>query len=162
MVQGRAHGVGAALAGLCDIAIVTEDSSFAIPEMDRDIPPTLVTAALCDRIPLKTLAYLVLTRRVLSGTGGARCRTDQPGGPCASHRRGGPSRRYEHCQMRRGRAACVQTVPPTGSRQGNLRRERFRGPYGRERPVGTLLIEVWQVHHVVEVVRRIQKRSLVL
>jgi enoyl-CoA hydratase/carnithine racemase len=62
IVQGRAFGVGAALAAVCDMTIVSEDSRFQIPEMERDIPPTLVMAALCDRIPLKTLSYLVFSR----------------------------------------------------------------------------------------------------
>jgi enoyl-CoA hydratase/carnithine racemase len=65
VVQGRAFGVGAALAAACDIAIAAEDAQFQIPELGRDIPPTLVMAALCDRVPLKTLAYMVFSRRVL-------------------------------------------------------------------------------------------------
>ncbi|MBL0423455.1 enoyl-CoA hydratase/isomerase family protein [Ramlibacter sp. AW1] len=67
VVQGRAHGVGTALAAVCDITIAAEDSRFCIPEMERDIPPTLVMAALCDRVPLKTLSYLVLSRHEWSG-----------------------------------------------------------------------------------------------
>jgi enoyl-CoA hydratase/carnithine racemase len=35
--------------------------------MDRDIPPTLVMAALCDRVPLKSLSFMVLSRRTWSG-----------------------------------------------------------------------------------------------
>jgi enoyl-CoA hydratase/carnithine racemase len=65
VVQGRAFGVGAALAAACDIAIASEDAQFQIPELERDIPPTLVMSALCDRVPLKTLAYMVFSRRVL-------------------------------------------------------------------------------------------------
>lgn len=68
VVQGRAFGVGAALAAACDIAIAAEDARFQIPELERDIPPTLVMAALCDRVPLKTLAYMVFSRRVLSAS----------------------------------------------------------------------------------------------
>lgn len=67
IVQGRAIGVGTALAAVCDLTLAAEDAQFQIPEMDRDIPPTLVMAALCDRVPLKSLAYLVLSRRVWSG-----------------------------------------------------------------------------------------------
>jgi enoyl-CoA hydratase/carnithine racemase len=62
LVHGRAIGVGTALAAVCDITIATEDARFQIPEMERDIPPALVMAALCDRVPLKTLAYLVFSR----------------------------------------------------------------------------------------------------
>lgn len=68
VVQGRALGVGTALAAVCDITLAAEDARFAIPEMERDIPPTLVMAALCDRVPPKTLAWMVLSRRTLSGT----------------------------------------------------------------------------------------------
>jgi enoyl-CoA hydratase/carnithine racemase len=67
IVQGRATGVGTALASVCDITLATEDSRFQIPEMERDIPPTLVMAALCDRVPLKALSYLVFSRREWTG-----------------------------------------------------------------------------------------------
>lgn len=68
LVQGRAVGVGTALAAVCDLALATEDARFSVPEMERDIPPTLVMAALCDRVPRKTLAYLVLSRCEWSGS----------------------------------------------------------------------------------------------
>ncbi|MDB5966631.1 MAG: enoyl-CoA hydratase/isomerase family protein [Polaromonas sp.] len=67
IVQGRALGVGTALAAVCDMTLVAEDATFQIPEMERDIPPTLVMAALYDRVPLKTLTYLVLSRREWNG-----------------------------------------------------------------------------------------------
>lgn len=67
IVQGRAFGVGTALASVCDMTIVAEDARFQIPEMERDIPPTLVMAALCDRVPLKTLTYMVYSRREWTG-----------------------------------------------------------------------------------------------
>lgn len=65
VVQGRAFGVGTALAAACDITLAADEASFAIPEMERDIPPTLVMAALCDRVPLKTLSLMVLGRTTL-------------------------------------------------------------------------------------------------
>lgn len=61
-VRGRAFGVGCALAGLADVAVAADDARFAIPEMDRDIPPTLVMTALADRLPRAALARLVLSR----------------------------------------------------------------------------------------------------
>jgi enoyl-CoA hydratase len=67
VVQGRAIGVGTALAAVCDMTLAAEDSRFQVPEMERDIPPTLVMAALADRVPLKALAYLVFTRREWNG-----------------------------------------------------------------------------------------------
>jgi enoyl-CoA hydratase/carnithine racemase len=66
VVQGRAFGVGAALACVCDITLAQTGSRFSVPELERDIPPALVMAALHDRVPLKTLAMLVYTREELS------------------------------------------------------------------------------------------------
>jgi enoyl-CoA hydratase/carnithine racemase len=65
-VRGRAHGVGCALAGLADIAIAADTAVFSIPEMNRDIAPTLVMTALADRIPRAALARLVMTRDEIS------------------------------------------------------------------------------------------------
>jgi enoyl-CoA hydratase/carnithine racemase len=61
-VQGRAFGVGCALAGLADICIASDTATFSVPEMDKDIAPTLVMTALSDRISRTDLARLVLTR----------------------------------------------------------------------------------------------------
>ena len=61
-VRGRAEGVGCALAALADVAIAAEDAVFCVPEMNRDIAPTLVMDALADRLPRAALARLVLTR----------------------------------------------------------------------------------------------------
>ena len=38
-VQGRAHGFGCGLVGVCDIAIAADDAEFALPEMEKGIPP---------------------------------------------------------------------------------------------------------------------------
>ena len=61
-VQGRAAGVGCALAGLADICIAAEDATFSVPEMDKDVAPTLVMTALADRISRAALARLVFGR----------------------------------------------------------------------------------------------------
>src|SRR6185312_6780278 len=66
-VQGRAAGVGCALAGLADVGIAAEDAQFTIPEMNHDIAPTLVMTALTDRIPRNHLAHLVITRDPIDG-----------------------------------------------------------------------------------------------
>lgn len=66
-VQGRAAGVGAALAGLADVAIAAEDAAFTIPEMNHDIAPTLVMTALVERIPRNHLARMVITRDAIDG-----------------------------------------------------------------------------------------------
>ena len=57
-VQGRAHGFGCGLVGMCDIALAADDSQFALPEMDKGIPPTLVMSALAD-VNRKTLVDMV-------------------------------------------------------------------------------------------------------
>ena len=57
-VQGRAHGFGCGLVGVCDVALAADDSQFALPEMDKGIPPTLVMSALAD-VNRKTLVDMV-------------------------------------------------------------------------------------------------------
>lgn len=66
VIRGRAIGVGCALAGVCDISVAAAGATFQIPEMERDIPPTLVMSALIGRVPIKTVARMVLTRDTLS------------------------------------------------------------------------------------------------
>jgi enoyl-CoA hydratase len=66
VVHGRAMGAGCGLACVCDITVCAEDASFAIPEMERDIPPTLVLTALIGRVPSKTLAFMVFSREAMS------------------------------------------------------------------------------------------------
>jgi enoyl-CoA hydratase/carnithine racemase len=66
VVQGKALGVGCALAALCDITVASDDATFAVPEMNHNIPPTLVISALADRIPYKTLSHLVLLREPIT------------------------------------------------------------------------------------------------
>ena len=65
-VQGKAAGAGCALACVCDITYCSDNSQFTIPEMERDIPPTLVLTALLDRVPTKTLAHMVYSREALT------------------------------------------------------------------------------------------------
>jgi enoyl-CoA hydratase/carnithine racemase len=59
VVQGRAFGLGCALAAACDITIAGESAQFALPEILHGIPPTLAMSALRGRVPPKALAYLV-------------------------------------------------------------------------------------------------------
>lgn len=65
LVRGRAHGVGFALAGLGDIVLAEEGADFALPEMNRDIPPLLVATALADRLPRIGLARAIFGRESL-------------------------------------------------------------------------------------------------
>ncbi|WP_417625715.1 enoyl-CoA hydratase-related protein [Pararhodobacter aggregans] len=65
-VQGRAAGVGCALAALADVAVAGRGAVFSVPEMNHDIAPTLVMDALVDRVPRAVLARLVLTRQAVT------------------------------------------------------------------------------------------------
>jgi enoyl-CoA hydratase len=59
VVQGLANGLGCALAAVCDVTIAADDARFALPEMKSDLPPTLAMYAHLDRIPTKSLLWLV-------------------------------------------------------------------------------------------------------
>lgn len=62
IVQGQATGMGCAMAALCDVTLAADDARFLVPEMDRDLPPTLVMWALADRVTRKAASYLVYSR----------------------------------------------------------------------------------------------------
>ena len=59
IVQGRSFGLGCALVSACDVAIAAAGARFKLPEMEKDLPPTLAMSALLQRVPPKTIAYLV-------------------------------------------------------------------------------------------------------
>jgi len=59
VVQGAAHGFGAAIAGACDVTIAHDSARFRLPEMEYNLPPTLAVSALLPRVPLKGLAWMV-------------------------------------------------------------------------------------------------------
>ena len=59
VVQGKAHGFGAAVSGACDLTIAADNARFRLPEMEKDLPPTLAISALMPRVPRKALTYLV-------------------------------------------------------------------------------------------------------
>lgn len=63
VVKGRAYGFGCALASVCDITIADENARFAINEFSNNILPTMVMSSLVDRIPLKSIMYLVWTAK---------------------------------------------------------------------------------------------------
>ncbi len=69
VVQGRASGFGCALVSQCDMALAAEDASFALPEMDHDLPPTLAISALLHKVPLKRIMHLVYTRETITAAG---------------------------------------------------------------------------------------------
>lgn len=69
VVQGRAHGVGFALAALADIVLADASAEFRVPEMDRDIPPLLVAYALADRLPRTSIARALYGREGFDAEG---------------------------------------------------------------------------------------------
>jgi len=66
LVQGEAHGFGAALAASADITIASDDARFSFPELKSNMPPTLAMATIIDRVPVKALAWLVYTSTVIN------------------------------------------------------------------------------------------------
>jgi enoyl-CoA hydratase len=59
LVQGAAHGFGCAIAGACDISIAADSARFKLPEMEKNLPPTLAISALMPRTPRKALTWMV-------------------------------------------------------------------------------------------------------
>ena len=53
IVQGGAHGFGAALAALTDITICSENANFSLPETSHNIMPTMAMSALMGRVGRK-------------------------------------------------------------------------------------------------------------
>ena len=58
-VQGAALGFGCALATACDITIAASTARFRLPELEKNLPPTLAISAMMDRVPKKALSWLV-------------------------------------------------------------------------------------------------------
>src|SRR4029078_8024295 len=59
IVQGRAVGLGCALAVLCDITIASEKARFSFPETAHRIMPTIAFSALVDRVPRKAATFMM-------------------------------------------------------------------------------------------------------
>ena len=66
-IQGRAHGFGCGMAGACDVVIAADDATFALPEMAKGTPPTLVMCALAD-VNRKALVDMVYSCREVDAT----------------------------------------------------------------------------------------------
>lgn len=58
-VQGAALGFGCALATACDVTIAADGARFRLPEMEKDLPPTLAISAMINLVPRKALTWLV-------------------------------------------------------------------------------------------------------
>jgi enoyl-CoA hydratase len=59
VVQGRAVGLGCALAALCDITIASDKARFSFPETAHRIMPTIAFSALIDRMPRKAATFMI-------------------------------------------------------------------------------------------------------
>lgn len=59
VVQGRAVGLGCALAALCDITIAGDKARFSFPETAHRIMPTIAFSALVDRMPRKAATFMM-------------------------------------------------------------------------------------------------------
>ena len=64
-VQGDAHGLGCALMAACDIVVAATTAKFSLPEMLKDLPPTLALSAVLPNVHPKAAASLVLAARSL-------------------------------------------------------------------------------------------------
>jgi len=59
VVQGRAVGLGCALAALCDVTIAGDRARFQFPETAHRIMPTIAFSALVDRMPRKAATFMI-------------------------------------------------------------------------------------------------------
>ena len=59
VVQGRAVGLGCALAALCDVTIASDKARFQFPETAHRIMPTIAFSALVDRMPRKAATFMI-------------------------------------------------------------------------------------------------------
>lgn len=65
LVHGDAIGFGAALAGSCDVTLVSDAAHFALPEIEHNIPPTLAISGVMRNVPPKALSYLVYSAETI-------------------------------------------------------------------------------------------------
>jgi enoyl-CoA hydratase/carnithine racemase len=63
IVQGEAKGFGCAFVAQCDLAIASDDATFALPEMDHHLPPTLAISAMLHKVTEKRMLHMVYTRQ---------------------------------------------------------------------------------------------------
>jgi enoyl-CoA hydratase len=58
VIEGRAMGFGAAIAGLCDVSFASDTATFNIPEIGHNVMPTMVMSALYDRMNRNALLWM--------------------------------------------------------------------------------------------------------
>ncbi|HEY4319135.1 MAG TPA: enoyl-CoA hydratase/isomerase family protein [Herbaspirillum sp.] len=64
-VHADAVGFGAALATACDVTLSASDATFAFPEIEHGIPPTLAMCAALGKVPNKALDYLIYSAETI-------------------------------------------------------------------------------------------------
>lgn len=57
-VAGDAIGFGCAVVAACDLAVASDAAQFSLPEMEKNLPPTLVLSVLRSRVPMKAALHL--------------------------------------------------------------------------------------------------------
>ena len=68
-VQGDAEGFGCAFVAACDLAIAADGVRFSLPELQKNLPPTLVLSVLRYKVPPKAAAHMVyLTESIDTAT----------------------------------------------------------------------------------------------
>jgi enoyl-CoA hydratase/carnithine racemase len=71
-VQGAAFGFGCALATASDITVASEAARFSLPELEKNLPPTLAISAMMARVPQKALTWLVYSMRQIDAKAALR------------------------------------------------------------------------------------------
>lgn len=62
VVRGAAAGYGCGLVAASDLALAGESATFSVPELERNIPPTLAMTAMGGRVAYHAIAQMVLSR----------------------------------------------------------------------------------------------------
>jgi len=62
VVRGAAAGYGCGLVAASDLVLAGQGATFSVPELDRDIPPTLAMTAMGGRVPHHAIAQMVFSR----------------------------------------------------------------------------------------------------
>ncbi len=57
-IEGRAMGLGTAMAALCDVSFASETARFNIPEIEHNVMPTMVMSALYDRVNRNAILWM--------------------------------------------------------------------------------------------------------
>jgi enoyl-CoA hydratase len=67
-VQGDAEGFGCALVTACDMAVASDSARFNLPELQKNLPPTLVLSVLRHKVPPKASAHMVYLTETIDAT----------------------------------------------------------------------------------------------